>query len=376
MHGRDPGEHHRVATPLELLFDLCFVVAVAQAAASLHHAIAHGHAAEGVVGFGLVFFAIWWAWMNFTWYASAYDTDDIAYRLKVLVQIVGVLVLAAGVPRAFAGRDYSIVTLGYVIMRVGLVLCWLRARSDPDPGRRRTATRYAVGIAIVQAGWFALALVPVEWWLAGWFVLMPAELAVPVWAERHAATRWHPHHIVERYGLLTLITIGESVLAATVAIQKAVDGGHLAADLIALIAGAIATLFAMWWIYFDHHPDVTRTSRTSFIWGYGHYFIFAALAATGAGIAAATDAITGEGHLALWIAGAAIAIPAAVYLLAVWLLIVLPVERGARTTLGFLGGTAAALAAIATPWPAAVVGATMVAVVAITRPLHHGERDH
>ena len=105
MSARDPAESHRAATPLELLYDLCFVVAIAQAAASLHHAMAEGHAAQGLLGFMLVFFAIWWAWMGFAWFASAFDTDDVPYRLKVLVQIVGVLVLAAGVKRAFEHQE-------------------------------------------------------------------------------------------------------------------------------------------------------------------------------------------------------------------------------------------------------------------------------
>ena len=101
MVSRRTDEEHRVATVLELFFDLCFVVAVAQAAAGLHHAISEDHIADGVVSYLLVFFAVWWAWMNFTWFASAYDTDDIAYRLTTLVQIAGALVFAAGVPRGW-----------------------------------------------------------------------------------------------------------------------------------------------------------------------------------------------------------------------------------------------------------------------------------
>jgi low temperature requirement protein LtrA len=66
---------------LELFFDLCFLVAVAQASAGLHQAISDDHIGEGTLGYLLVFFAIWWAWMNFTWFASAYDIDDLAYRL-------------------------------------------------------------------------------------------------------------------------------------------------------------------------------------------------------------------------------------------------------------------------------------------------------
>ena len=101
MRARSPHEPHRVATPLELLFDLVFVVAVAQAASGLHHAIAGAHALEGLMGYLLVFFAIWWAWMNFTWFASAYDCDDVPYRLAVFVQVAGALIFASGVPAMF-----------------------------------------------------------------------------------------------------------------------------------------------------------------------------------------------------------------------------------------------------------------------------------
>ncbi|MEV6494875.1 low temperature requirement protein A, partial [Actinoplanes sp. NPDC051633] len=62
MRARAADEAHRVATPLELFFDLCFVVAVAQAALPLHHDIAEHHVAHGVTSYLMVFFAIWWAW--------------------------------------------------------------------------------------------------------------------------------------------------------------------------------------------------------------------------------------------------------------------------------------------------------------------------
>ena len=101
MPPRDPGEEHRASTPLELLFDLCFVVAVGQASADLHHSLAAGHVWHGLAGYLSVFFAIWWAWMNFSWFASAYDRDDVLYRLLTLVQMAGVLVLATGVDAAF-----------------------------------------------------------------------------------------------------------------------------------------------------------------------------------------------------------------------------------------------------------------------------------
>ena len=100
MVPRERGEEHRASTPLELFFDLCFVVAVAQAGVQLAHALAEGHIWSALPHYLFTFFGIWWAWMNFTWFASAYDTDDVPYRVATLVQITGALVFAAGVPRA------------------------------------------------------------------------------------------------------------------------------------------------------------------------------------------------------------------------------------------------------------------------------------
>src|SRR3954452_8672927 len=140
MRARAAGEPHRVATPLELLFDLCFVVAVAQAAAPLHHSIAEHDVAHGVQRYLMVFFAIWWAWMNFTWFASAYDTDDDVYRITTLVQIAGALVLAAGAVPSFDDGRYAAITIGYVIMRLALGSQWLRAAWG-DPVLRATALR-------------------------------------------------------------------------------------------------------------------------------------------------------------------------------------------------------------------------------------------
>lgn len=76
MKARDHHEVHRVATTLELYFDLVFVIAIAATASGLHHALAAHHFSEGLIHFATSFFCVWWAWMNFTWFASAYDNDD------------------------------------------------------------------------------------------------------------------------------------------------------------------------------------------------------------------------------------------------------------------------------------------------------------
>src|SRR5689334_15751347 len=183
MLARRPDVEHRAATPLELLFDLCFVVAVAQAAAELHHAVAEDHLGAGLLGYLTVFFAIWWAWMNFSWFATAFDVDDVPYRLTTLVQIAGGLVLAAGVPVAFERADFAVITWGYVIMRLAMVAQWLRAARS-DPGHRAVALAYAVGITVVQAGWLLRLLLPDALLLPAFVVLVVAELAVPAVAER------------------------------------------------------------------------------------------------------------------------------------------------------------------------------------------------
>src|ERR1700721_452511 len=127
MRPRDIDEEHRASTPLELLFDLSFVVAVSQAADQLSAALGLGHFHTAIVSYLLVFFAIWWAWVNFTWFASAYDVDDLLYRLLTFVQIIGVLILAAGVDSAFTAGNFTVMTIGYVVMRIAMVAQWLRA---------------------------------------------------------------------------------------------------------------------------------------------------------------------------------------------------------------------------------------------------------
>ncbi|HKD98591.1 MAG TPA: low temperature requirement protein A, partial [Micromonosporaceae bacterium] len=285
MTARATDEEHRAATPLELLFDLCFVVAVAQAGARLHHALTAGEVGHGVGSYLMVFFAIWWAWVNFTWYASAYDTDDGAYRLITLVQMTGALILAAGVPRAFDRGDFTVVVIGYVVMRLALVTQWIRAAVS-DPEHRVTALRFAAGITIVQAGWVARLALPDALLVPSFLVLVAGELLVPVWAERAKGTTWHPGHIAERYGLFTLIVLGESILASTTAIQVAFDAGGQRRELFELTAAGLVTVFGMWWLYFDRPGhEVLASASSGFFWGYGHYLVFASIAAVGAGVA-------------------------------------------------------------------------------------------
>ncbi len=352
MTGRDPSEPHRTSTPLELLFDLCFVVAVAQAGAELHHALAEDQIGHALVNFLIVFFGVWWPWVNFTWFASAYDTDDVLYRLLTFVQIGGVLVVAAGVPRAFENLDYSITVIGYVVMRAALVAQWVRVALE-DPERRGVALRFAVAIALVQAAWAVrLAVVP-PWGLVAIGVLGVVEMAIPLWAEStgHSHTPWNPAHVAERYGLFTSIVLGECVLAATGAVQAALDAAGVSPALLAVAIGGLLLVCSQWWLYFKRSAAVDRHRplRVAIAWSYGHFVIFAAVAALGAGLQVAIDAIQGDAHLAPEVAALTVAVPVVVYLIAVAILHARPFHWRSLTPVAIAGALLLIVAAGA-PW--------------------------
>jgi len=321
MRGRDPDEPNRAATPLELFFDLVIVVAVALAAASLHHGIAEDHILESVLGYLMTFAAVWWAWMGFTWFATSYDTDDVPYRVAVFVQMAGAIIVAAGIGRAFDASDWSFVLIGYIVMRVALVAQWLRAARD-DPAHRTQNLRWAAGIAVVQVAWIAaFLLVPGDLFVLAFILLFLAELAVPIWAVRGAGGIWHAEHIAERYGLLTIIVLGESVLAGAGAFTAIADDAFSNIELLLYAVGALLLVFTMWWLYFERNSEDLLTTRArAYEWGYGHYFIWAAAAAVGAGIAVGVDVLTDHAHVDLTVAGAAVAIPVAIYLAGIWVL--------------------------------------------------------
>jgi low temperature requirement protein LtrA len=380
MGPRDRDERHRAATPLELLFDLCFVVAVAQAADRLHHALLQGRTAGAVISYVTIFFTIWWAWMNFTWFASAYDTDDVAYRLLTLLQIGGVL-LAAGVAAGFDRQDFSTVTVGYVLMRVAMVTQWLRVAHD-HPAGRATALRYAVGVAVLQVGWISLLGLPPTWRGPGFLLLAGLELSVPVWAERSGRpTAWHPDHIAERYGLFTLIVLGECVLAATTTVQAAIGATGLSASLAVVAAGGLVLLFAIWWSYFDRPAaeGLRASPRSAFAWGYWHLLVFASLAAVGAGLQVVAETVD---HHALSdrTAAIALAVPVALFLVVLGLLHTWVYRyRGERAVARFSVTALLVLVAAAATPPlelaptVALIGLAVAGLVAadIVRPLRH-----
>jgi low temperature requirement protein LtrA len=370
LTGRDPGEANRVASPLELLTDLCFVVAVAQAAAALHHEISTGRVGHGAAGFAMAFFAIFWAWLNFTWFSSAYDNDDVAYRLLTILQIVGSLMLAAGIPRMIQDGRSALAVGGYVVMRIALVTQWFRVASD-DPPRRRTALRFAYGVMAVQFGWICFLFVPSALVVPWFLVFVALELCIPPFAESAGHTPWHPHHVAERYGLFFIIVLGECILSTTLAIQQALDLGGVFTGLVRVIVGGVVIVFSLWWLYFSREDaDVLQQQNVArnMAWGVGHYFVFAATAAVGAGLAVRIEYYRHHLIVSGLTSALCLTVPIAVIIVSVYVIHIRPHDPAERTKIAFVAAVVFVLLASFTqaPEPLAGLACALLVVVCVT----------
>jgi len=293
----DQGERH--ASWLELFFDLCFVAAVAALAAGLRAE----PTIDGLLRFAGLFVPVWWGWMGYTWYATAFDTDDVVFRLAMLGAMLSVIVLSAGIPGVADGRSTGFV-LAYAALQ--LLLVGLFARSWRHvPAARPLSSRYAIGDALGAAVWLAslLAAPSARPWL--WGLGMVVLMTAPVLAVRALeAQAFDSGHIPERYGLFTLIVLGESIVAATAG--AADTHGQLGAALIAVAGFVVAA--CVWWVYFEF-VKASSLSRDhllpAFVWGYGHLLIFAGIAAAASGVELAVHAavehhrLTGPERVAL-----------------------------------------------------------------------------
>jgi low temperature requirement protein LtrA len=372
MGGRDRHETHRGATPLELLFDLTFVISFGLAASQLAHALAEGHYAAGLLGFGLASFGICWAWMNFSWFASAYDTDDWIFRICTMVQMIGVLVFAIGLPAMFASiehgehLDIAVMVLGYVIMRIALVFQWLRAAKQ-DPARRRACLAYAIAVSLAQVGWAGLIFLQLS--IAAAFIpvviLALLEIVAPVLAERRdGGTPWHVHHIVERNGLFAIIALGEGVVGTVAALSAVIEQQGWTRDAALVGIAGTGLTFGMWWVYYmlPSAPVLHAHRERSFVWGYTQMLIVTAIVATGAGLHVSANFIERKALISPMATVLTVAVPVSVFLLLIYALYYYLVRRFDPFHSTLLGATAAAIAGAIV---AALSGVSMAACLVI-----------
>ena len=328
---RRASGRRRASSPLELLFDLTFVVAFAQAGDELAHFVAEGHIAAAVTSYAFVLISVCWAWTSYTWFASAFDTDDWFHRILTMVQMVGVVILALGIPDVFESIDsgepidYRIVAAGYVVMRVSMIAMWLRVAIQ-DPANRRTAMLYVVFTSGAQVGWVVLALSGVEdvTLLSVLVVLLwIVELGAPIvstWegrgvGDQFLGTPWNAHHIAERYGLLVMITLGEGILGTVAAVSALVGRASWTPEAVLIVVAGVGLTFGIWWTYFifPSAEVLARHRNRKWAWSYGHIVLIGGVAAVGAGLHVAAYAVEGEAAIGTVGVVLAVAVPVGIF---------------------------------------------------------------
>src|SRR4051794_33446132 len=277
------ADSSRKVTWLELFFDLVFVAAVAQVAAPLQR----DYSLVGLIRFTPLFALTWWAWTGHSVFSTRFDSDDVVQRTLTLVQMFAVAAMAANAKDALDTRSSAGFAAAYAVVRFLLVAQYSRARKVPDAGP--LATRYIAGHGGAAVLWLASALVPApaRFWI--WALAFAIDLGTPWLAVPHSV-KIPPDaaHLPERFGLFTLILLGESVVAVMRGMESQEDWTPSAATSAFLGMGIS---FLIWWWYFDgasggsEQPVRTRRDALRFqVWTYSHFPLYLGIVILGAGI--------------------------------------------------------------------------------------------
>jgi len=204
----EDSEEERRATWLELFYDLVFVVAVSQLAHNLNEDIS----LSGLFGFVVLFIPVWWSWIGTTFYANRFDSDDVGHRLLIAIQMLTAAAMAINIHHGL-GESSPGFAISYALGRGVLVIEYVRAGRHISSARPLT-TRYAIGFAIAALLWLISAFVPIPWRFGFWTLGIIIDFATPL-TVRKLQTRLLPHasHLPERFGLFTIIVLGEAIIA-------------------------------------------------------------------------------------------------------------------------------------------------------------------
>jgi low temperature requirement protein LtrA len=231
-------EEERV-TPLELFFDLVFVLAITQCTALM----ADQPSWEGIAKGILVLAVLWWSWVGYAWLTSVIDPEEGAVRLVIFAAMAAMLVVALCVPQAFDDLALTFAIAYGFVRACHIALFWISSRDEP--ALRRSTAGLAVGTAIgvgllVAASFFDGAAQGAIWALA-----VALDAAEPYF---FGSEGWKlvPGHFAERHGLIMIIALGESIVAIGVGAATSVTAGIAAAAVL-----GIGLICAMWWMYFD-----------------------------------------------------------------------------------------------------------------------------
>lgn len=271
------GEEERKVTWLELFYDLVYVAAIIQ----LGNALSKDVSWVGVMGFVALFVPIWWSWTGITFYMNRFAEEDVWTRLLIFTQIGFIAILAMSVPKAFGELGVQF-TLAYVGIRAILIVLYARA-GQRNPFGRPLTRRYAIGFSIAALIWLLSVFVPPPARYAVWALGMLVDFAVPLSSRRlNALLPPDVPHMSERYGLFTIIVMGE----AFVKVVSSAPEEPLAAAELVLGALGLVVVGALWWIYFDRvaGSPVKPVGRAPYVWIYSHLPLAIGLTAFGVGI--------------------------------------------------------------------------------------------
>ncbi|MDA9982837.1 low temperature requirement protein A [Gammaproteobacteria bacterium] len=259
---------------LDLFFDLVFVFAIAKATHVLVH-LHDGHVAWSQYGiFVLIMIPVWWAWTGHTMFATRFDTEDTTQRLLTLAQMLAVVFLAAFINPDFDPYYHGFL-LSYVAIRVLLILMYVRAaRMMPKarPISRYLGIGFALGLLVSLSSLF----VDPPWRYVLLYAGITIEILVPIFSRSVLkAIPVSSHHMPERFGLLTIILFGESVVAIA---AKLSDQPWTILAPYAAVNGFVV-ICAAWWLYFDTHEELVVGQKlgTGQKVLYGHLGIYCGL---------------------------------------------------------------------------------------------------
>ena len=278
-----PSNHkQRRATWMELFFDLIFVAAVSEIGKSL----SADFTLPGLLRYSFLFILIWWAWSGHTLFTTRFDSDDLVQRIFILVQSFIAAVMAANAREALDSRSSAGFGAAYAGMRLVLVAQYLRARHIPKT--RELTTRFAAGFGIAAAVWIASALTeaPVRYWL--WALALSIDFLTPWLAEKHGLhAPPHAEHFPERFGLFTIILLGEFV---TEVMRGIASHEYWSPSAATTAFASMAFAFSLWWWYFDRahgaaerHVHSRKEQRVFSVWTYSHLPLFVGIGSAGVG---------------------------------------------------------------------------------------------
>lgn len=226
-------------TPLELFFDLVFVLALTQCTTLM----AHTPTVEGLAKGLLVLGVLWWSWVGYAWLTSVLDPEIGSVRLAMLAAMAALLVAALAVKGAF-GASALLFVGAYAVVRAAHILLFMLA-SREDPQLRRSVVGLAVSTAIGVGLLVAAAFAADGLRLGLWALALALDMAGPY---LFGAEGWRlvPAHFAERHGLIVIIALGESVVALGVGARARIGAGEVAAAVLGIVVAG-----ALWWLYFD-----------------------------------------------------------------------------------------------------------------------------